>query len=333
MLVVIAGLLGLAACVVALYDSIKYQTFNIELRPTVILFVVLIVLALVLLTISDVKEGGHPIKEFRNKYSKKVGFKIDSVLSPWSNDIRRMCESLNIQGLQCVLVKDNKGLASAYAERFKLPVISVGEIQVNDLIVRYGWNVTYKIMIFVIGHELGHIKMGDTYGKTNRKYMAISLGSVFAFGILLNVLFNYLQGTILNILTWLYLAYVIYLMFFLYKAWEKDKYWGEINEFRADRIGYQVSGVSIDSVKKLASYDMGRQSSNTEKPKDSLIIGVIKFLYRKMNNEKVKEDYHPDWNRRIMELELYGNQKWQFRDYIRLSRSFLKNNRKWRLQK
>lgn len=328
MLFWIAVFFEFVAGIVALYDCVKYPYFYKTLNPSLIILAICIVTSIILFIFSDVMNGRHLLKELKHKYSRKTGFDIDLGLKSWENDIKRMCVELNIPGVKCILVSDNNEIATAYSESFELPQIFVGEIQVDDIMRRHGWEETYEMVLFTIGHELGHIKAGDSNNRSNRIIIFISLASVIAIAFLLNFLFQFFHGFTKRLLSLLCFAYIAVacLIFFLYKVFDNDKYWGEVNEFRADRIGFQASGVSVNIVKKLA-YDMENHVNNAGDKEKSMLI----FFLRTMYNEKVKEDYHPDWNRRIRELERYGNKKWGFGEYIRFSWAFFVNNRKWRI--
>lgn len=93
-----------------------------------------------------------------------------------------------------------------------------------------------------------------------------------------------------------------------YKTWSDERYWKQVYELRADRIGIQISNVSIDIFKELMFYFQTRIET--------------------------EDDFHPLYETRIREIEKYNSIKWGIKDQLRYSWNFtwnLRIHKEWRL--
>jgi Zn-dependent protease with chaperone function len=132
--------------------------------------------------------------------------------------------------------------------------------------------------------------------------------AVFVTGLAVTALITKFLGGVLLVLVRIIFALIFVCMWIYMVVWSDKRYWGGVKEFRADRIGFQVSGVNVDAVRN---------------------IGYFYIKYENMNaTAKNSNDFHPPMERRVMEIEQNGNKKWGISDYIRFTLIFMKN-KKW----
>lgn len=229
-------------------------------------------------------------------------------LSPWKEDIMRMCGKINIHAAEFRLVSGGgTNLASCIAPKKGPPIVQLDACYMDKSAQKMPPDVFCNMICFVLAHELAHIYYGDSTGKRDRLMMLVSLLVTIAGILVLTLSLGYV-----NTVLWitLFLIFCVYTGSVIFSAFTDNRYWGQVEEFRADRLGGRISGISANSFKQFCAY------LNTDTAK------------------KEKEDMHPQLATRVREMERYGGRRWGIHDHIRYTWRFFWNvkiYRKWRL--
>lgn len=243
---------------------------------------------------------------------KEVTFDIK--LASWENDIERICKKLHIKNVEIKVVDDIvKETVSSILEKYEVPQICIGGYFLNDLKNTYKSEIFYNIVLFILGHELSHISSQDSLNRGRSKFVLfLFIGNILFFLALREInfaLYNIINAQLFLIIFNLIMAAIIFCIdSFFYKTWSDERYWKQVYELRADRIGIQISDVSVDIFKELMFYSQTRIET--------------------------EDDFHPLYETRIREIEKYNSIKWGIKDQLRYTWKFtwnLRIHKEWRL--
>ena len=341
---IISIILALICGVILLYDSFvssAEQIFSLQhfMRPLNLAAIACLCGALFVLFISQWLEGGHPLRGTLRKYGPKKGYYICDELKTLEPEIIDMCMKLRIKALE-VKIK-NEESAGALSLWFEYPEVFFS----HKLLRKLG---NKELILLVLGHELAHIHTGDTYYRHNRKLLAVFLlifiAAFYAFGYIGSRMVGRLPAAWIWLVPHLILFCTMFILvnLFIAPAWGDIRYWGQVNELRADRIGLWVSGVSEAAFKKMAACLSGNAAdyksvychSASHFTKAGQLWKVIEKCWKEKFYSIVEDSPHPSWDVRVGEIEKYGQQKWGIKDELRYMVRFSWNIRfhqKWRL--
>ncbi len=340
--VIIAAVLGLAGCIILIYNSgsnvinlingvrvSEILSWQQALNPLNIAAFVCICGALLMLLLAARLEGRHPVREFLDRYRPKESIHVCRELQDWENDIYFMCHELGIRALRAEMTED--GTAQSRALHFEYPEVIFARSLMQVLQGYFDEESYRQVVLFILGHELAHIQSGDTYYRYNRRMLAaffLPVTAVLAASWFVNLgsLQEFPASRALG--TRLLVSFCILALFIIFivsPAHEDIRYWGQVNELRADRIGLQVSGVSADLFKELFEC-LEKNEKNNEcsvrfhNTRRSSGTGRLRKILRKKWEEKfhdrMEDDPHPSWEVRVREIEKYGSRKWGIRDEL-----------------
>ena len=97
-----------------------------------------------------------------------------------------------------------------------------------------------------------------------------------------------------------------------------ERYWGQVKEFRADRIGKAISQTSSDTFKNFSDFLMDTHRYSVDK------MNFGKDVWREIYQGYIEVENHPSLERRMMELKRGKN--WGRLEYVRYATIF-----RWRL--
>lgn len=278
--------------------------FNIDYKHNPVMVVALLCIIGVFLA----------LLHYRNTKLGKKEVTFDTKLALWENDVDEICKKLHIKNVEIKVVDDVvKEAVSSTFEKYEVPQIRIGGYFLNDLKSTYKSEIFYNIILFILGHELSHISSKDSLNKGRFKFFIfLFIGNILVFLTLREInlaLYNIINTQLFLAIFNLFMAAIIFrLDSFFYKTWTDERYWKQVYELRADRIGFQLSNISVDIFKKLMFYFQTRIET--------------------------EDDFHPLYETRVREIEKYNNVKWGIKDQLRYTWKFiwnLKVHKEWRL--
>ena len=248
-------------------------------------------------------------QEWRS-FRKKAPPSVQGALKPWEQDCIKMCETLRIYGV--FIEEETNETRIAYTNRLKSGKITVyfssADIQKWKAKPDY-----YDMVKFILAHELAHISAGDLVDKSER---------ISAFACLLLCVTPFILGVYWRVSSSalaLLVAYTLFMKIAVVDTCTDERFWGQIKELRADRIGMLASGVSMETFRNAV-----QEESN---------LGTANKVQQGKKAE-IEPDPHPSSETRIRELERHQNQPWKLVDYLRYAVQYwrkLRLSKEWRL--
>lgn len=363
--VLIAALFGAAACIIVLYDAISniddwQALFGREYltRPAMLAGLICLIVALLVIFTGKIIAGWKPVNEAKKKVKNNyksmqdvdildilTGFlKLDPELNPEviseiESKIRAMCQTMGIKGVKIDMVSDPTKNAMAEAHILKGHNIYMGSAYCSCLRNTFPSDEQFvDVILLILGHELAHLQTMDSFRLRSRKLLLLLL-IVFILipGMAIGLLnMAGISGRVFFLLLFFYYIFMAVCFFSVVEAWTDIRWQGQVDELRADRTGFQVSGVKETAFKDLANFhqkECGLENAGNVASTFERKVGWIKKLERKLNGEPVP-DLHPSWQVRVQEIEKYGDRKWSVMDDIRYGLRFTKNmklHKDWKL--
>ena len=289
-------------------EILSDTTFN---KKEILAFFVLGVVTL-LGAISLKKEEREKSKNevLRKKSSMNLGKEknsiiIDTKLSQWKDDIYHMCEDLHIKSAHVYINDSVQGIAEATREKRGVSIVTISKYYFTDMNQYFDRYMFKKVIMFIIGHELVHIHFNDrSKMRTAVIRTAIVVGAmIFLFGI---AMLLYVCNLMQSVFSLAWAVSGIYIMVFVASVMVDFRYWGQIKELRADRVGMEVSNTSPNVFDAFASYCQYNLSGDSDEKSN-----IVYFFYK----QYVKVEEHPSLKRRS--IELHRNKKWGITEHIR----------------
>lgn len=289
---------------------IKILTGSYDLKHTTRIFPVSGILALFFLianllyngSVSKLKQKVIYGKQLRNKADIEVWVLDENKLGleNWVDETLRMCELLNVKEVAIEL--DDTGAKKVYSfvSNTHMPIIMIGKEVFNKSSRIYPEN-HFEIIRMMIAHELVHIHYRDA--KFMKKVYMIALiyigfAAFTPFIVAANV--NIIFGSILALL-------LMGLDFIFLKILRDEKYWKQVMELRADRVGMSISGTSSELLEKVLACSNEEEEENIGKVK----CDMIQQIYQK----GIMQQIHPSARRRIYEAR--REKTWGSGEYFR----------------
>ncbi len=246
--------------------------------------VILGVFCIIILFFEDLPEKLRKKKEYAA--AKKEIVIRGEQLQCYKDEIKEICSKL---GIKDVMVSETDGgiLAEAYVRKNEKPEIFIDVSSITALSGKSGCFINEAVKIF-IAHELTHIFCKDPGSKRGGIKKAALL--YLAFLMMMFASFKLLpMSPIMSILICLLSLTGIIMSSVCFD----DRYWVQIMELRADKIGMQVSGISINIYKaiykELEALDIERMDSTGR---------FYRFYQKYVDNQS-----YPALSRRIQSLE------------------------------
>ena len=243
---------------------------------------------------------------------KKSEVVFDTKLVPWENDIKDICSKLHIRNIEIKVVDDVKVTVYSILKKYEIPQIYIGSYYLNDLRDYYEGEIFYYMILFILGHEFSHISSKDSLNRERFEYLlSLLIGFIISLLVFKEINLRVYSvtrgGLFFTIINCVMIVLLLFTYIIFYKTWSDERYWKQVYELRADRIGFQMSNILIDIFKEL--------------------------MLNSQNSETI-DDFHPLYTTRISELEKYKNVKWGIKDQLRYTWKFawnLRIHKKWRL--
>ncbi|MCH5252775.1 MAG: M48 family metalloprotease [Lachnospiraceae bacterium] len=210
------------------------------------------------------------------------------------DEIVNMCYRLNIQNLECKLSERSEVGVQTKIKEDNVPQVEISNYFLN-LICRDG---AKTILLFTIGHELGHIYYKDWINikkRMKRTNLIVLLGQVFFILIML-----LLAAVCPQLIIWIIPLFLIEVT--IGHVMCDIRYWEQIAELRADRLSIQICNGNKRVFTKFWKENSKRNDINK--------TNILSQFYRKY----IKQEAHPSMYRRMELLE--KREKWFWWEYI-----------------
>lgn len=217
-------------------------------------------------------------------------------IESWLDEILYMCGLLRIWEIKIGIDDLHTKKVVSICMDTQMPVIIIGR-DVFQKSQRYEARIHHDMIKLLFAHELVHIHYQDT------KWMKKVCGwALFYIGVSLAAIYYAarLQSTVFY-----WIAVLLCLCYLLFHRVTDERYWKQVMEFRADRIGMAVSGTSPDILEK--ALQCTTEGDNGEENQEKK--GVLHKIYKK--NVVI----HPDYRRRVKEAQ--RNRPWGIGEYFR----------------
>lgn len=225
-------------------------------------------------------------------------------MSQWKNDIFQMCQRLHIKSVDIQINNSAKDMAEVTKQKSGVALIQISKYFFEDMNQYFDVYLFKKVMMFIIGHELAHIYFHDrSKGRTAVIRIAIFAGYMFYLRETAILLYKYNLNDSILYLIWSLLA--IYMFVFIVSVIIDARYWGQIKELRADRVGMEASVTLPNVFDAYASYCQHLNGNFGEKS------NIVYFYYE----QYVEVKDHPNLETRSREL--HRNKRWNITEHIR----------------
>ncbi|MGG7177443.1 M48 family metalloprotease [Clostridium paraputrificum] len=222
------------------------------------------------------------------------------------DDIREMCEKLKIEDIEFIVGNNSTLNAYALVQKFNRP-----KIIIEEELMKYvdkctnGNEGEYKgIMRIIIGHELAHVICEDPIRISLRKRVA---NAIYAISYLIYILLiSQVASVALRIV--ISIAFIVMLPFF--KVMTDIRYWNQISELKADRVGMEISESEKEMFIKLWKEILNKINKEEEETK-RIDESNLCYIYYKRYKEN---EAHPSIFRRIEMIEKHS--EWRVIDYL-----------------
>ncbi|MBO0438896.1 M48 family metalloprotease [Candidatus Enterococcus ikei] len=250
----------------------------------------------------------YELVEKKRKYKlEKQNIIVDNkYLLQWEDEICEMCQNASVYDVEIIVEDSSVRNAYAICERYKKPKIIITRAMIEYLFRQSGQNSSLlsKFIKIIIGHELIHLKYKDNLSVNKRVfvgYLSLFLTTTISMLLLTISTYGFIKPFI-----------CIFLLFFMPDSWIicNERYWRQISELRADRLGIKLSGCNpkvfsemwqlLDRIDSEMRYINDLDESNV----------MYKFYKRYLENED-----HPNLEYRIKLINL--NNKWSIMDYVK----------------
>lgn len=251
-----------------------------------------------------------PKKVLRKKNNMNLGKVKDNIiigseLIQWKDDIFQMCKRLHIKSVHVCINDSVQDIAEATRQKQGIDLIQISRYYFADMYQYFDEYLFKKVIMFIIGHELAHIYFNDrSKGQTAAIRIAIFCEYMFCLRQTAMLMYRYDLMRSVIFLVWAVSA--IYFLLFVVSVIIDARYWGQIKELRADRVGMEVSNTSPNVFDAFASYCQHNLNGDSNE-KDNIIY----FFYK----QYVELEDHPSLKRRS--IELHRNKRWGITEHIR----------------
>ncbi|MCD8109561.1 MAG: M48 family metalloprotease [Clostridiales bacterium] len=236
-----------------------------------------------------------------NLLGRGKGIYVTCELKEWEKPINRMCGMLRIKQVAVITedyVKQSFSGRIAMSARSDegIACVVISKRELRHFLIENDSRKVYGMVCFILGHELTHIRHKDFIparkGLTALLILAITIvivcGAIYA-----TTFFPERYLTFISVVQIVLLFLGLYLM----KRVADRRYINYVSEYRADRIGATISGVSLDTIKAALKLDAQRDDA----------VHTTRFGRQKKT--------HPDCEHRLKEIQ--RGKKWGLLEYVR----------------
>ena len=259
-----------------------------------------------------------------HKRSKRMGIIINDNIfcfnqSNYIQYIKDICQKYRLYNL---VIKTTEGLNAHATIIDNVPHIFVGADLIKQL--------DDDSILFVIGHEIGHIYYGDLKNKDNHSFVKLTL---IILGILLLCV---LMIDFFSSQLGFWVAVIIFFLLFyfdrvFYMSYDNEYYCKQIRELRADRFGLNVSKISINDVIEIS--EILKNINENDEPAS---VPLFEAILIRLKILPAIEDCHPSWEFRIQEMDKNKSRtKWGLIDDMYYTWKFsigIMFSHRWRLK-
>lgn len=244
-------------------------------------------------------------REYHTK-EKKIEIRCFELLK-YESIINSMCQKLKIKDVNIDIIHETTANAYSKNNDADTPTILISTEMMNRL--REIWLKDNDFDIdgvigLILGHELVHVKYKDSIMIGRRARIASSIllgGYILALVILYTAIIH----------TWFlsFLFPILLIELFCSNIVTDRRFWGQISELRADKIGALISGTSFKTFESFWEL-MGKQRHEEDATEK---INQQNLLY-KYYKRYIEIEYHPTIKRR--KEVVAKTRKWGLADYL-----------------
>mgnify|MGYP001124705429 CR=1 FL=1 len=261
------------------------------------------------------------IKKFYDKIGKRGDIErrieIDEELGEWKNEIIRMCGEAGISDIVFMTAYLGTKKVVSFDLKGEIPVVAVGkELLCN---IRQTWYQEYfETAKLMMAHEIVHIRYRDSYPKHKEwivlKILAINFTVFIGMVLFATWIDNPIVATIIN--------FIIIALVVENRILCDERYWLQVMEFRADRIGMKYSRASVETfglALQLTDSNDGQSMEPTN-------------IFQREFDKYVAPHIHPRSESRL--YEVMRGKDWSHAEYVRYFSRILRNvilRKGWRI--
>lgn len=228
------------------------------------------------------------------------GIIIYKKLVPWRDEIIRMCNCVGIREIICAVDDIGEKKIVSITLRNEIPLIIVNEDLFYNVEQSYNQEF-FEVVKLMLAHEIVHICYHDSLPKHKEIRALIIFAFNYACLIGGAVVMAFIHNAIFEvIMSFWVIALILEIMIMI-----NEKYWFQVMEFRADRIGMEISGASVEIFKQALQL-MDSEEKSTEKSAN---------IFQESYDRYVEVHIHPQKETRV--YEVMRKKGWNMTDYVR----------------
>lgn len=249
-----------------------------------------------------IKQRIRYLKYLKNKSDIEVWMEDENIggLGNWLDEVLRMCGLLNIKEVRIGIDDTGVKKVFSFVSSVHMPIIIIGE-EVFEKSIKLYPKEHFEIIRMLIAHELVHIHYKDE--KWKKKVSATALFHMALLAYLLIIIAvncNIFFGSIMVLMLFI-------LDFAVFRIFRDERYWKQVMEFRADRVGMSISHTTPELLEKVLTCT----TEDEEKENNNGKIDIFHKIYQR----KIERQIHPSAERRIYEAK--RNRPWGVGEYFR----------------
>lgn len=312
----ICGCLLLGLISINFIEGETLKNFNLKKAISFSPFFAILLLILYIVYIwnkgagEKVKQGISYWKYIKSKSDIEVWIPEENrkELNNWIDETLGMCDLLKVKevGIGIGDIGMKKVLSSVSYTH--MPIIIIGS-EVFEKSKRLYPQEHFEIIRMLIAHELVHIHYRDA--KWMKKVYAIALiyiGCAACAPITIAANLNLALGSVTVLL-------LLFLDMAVFRILRDERYWKQIMEFRADRVGMAISHTTPDLLEKV----LACTGEDEKEDKKHERVNIVHKIYQR----KIEQPVHPDTERRIYEAR--RQKPWGIGEYFRYLWMIIKN--------
>lgn len=219
-------------------------------------------------------------------------------LNGWIKEVLHMCCLLGIKEVELSINGLGVKKIVSVISDVHMPVIIIGR-DVFERSKAYFAQEHFDIIKLLVAHELVHIHYKDAKWMLKVYRMALLYICISIFAIYQAAKTK--NAVVLGIAVFLCLGYLVF-----HKLCD-ERYWKQVMEFRADRIGMSVSGTSLVILEKALKCAVDDDMDDGAEIKKGILYKIYTI--------KTEKHIHPAIERRIYEAK--RNRPWGIKEYFR----------------
>lgn len=233
---------------------------------------------------------------------------VDEELDEWRDEIIRMCDEAGISKIIFMTVYLGTKKVVSCSLKGEIPVVAVGkELLCN--VRQIGNREYFEIVKLMMAHEVVHICYRDSYPK-HKEWIALK---IFIANFTVSIGLALIATSIDNSIVTTIIGFIIIALAGENMILCDERYWLQVMEFRADRIGMKYSKASVETFGLALQLTVSDEEQNKESSN---------ILQREFD-KYVAPHIHPRPESRLHEI--MKGKEWNKAEYFRYFRRIVCN--------